>query len=65
MKKELTAAANPAPKKAAAATGDGKGSDEDDKDNSENAKMKGALANAIVSEKPNIKWSDVAGLEGT
>merc|ERR1719316_375987 len=26
--------------------------------------MKGALASAIVGEKPNIKWSDVAGLEG-
>ena len=25
--------------------------------------MKGALASAIVMEKPNIKWDDVAGLE--
>jgi len=22
------------------------------------------LASAIISEKPNVKWSDVAGLEG-
>ena len=25
--------------------------------------MKDALSGAIVTEKPNIKWSDVAGLE--
>lgn len=24
----------------------------------------GALSSAIVSEKPNVKWEDVAGLEG-
>lgn len=32
---------------------------DDDKD-----KMRNALSSAIVSEKPNVKWSDVAGLEG-
>jgi vacuolar protein-sorting-associated protein 4 len=26
-------------------------------------KLRGALASAIVSEKPNIRWEDVAGLE--
>jgi SpoVK/Ycf46/Vps4 family AAA+-type ATPase len=26
-------------------------------------KLRGALAGAIVSEKPNVKWDDVAGLE--
>ena len=26
--------------------------------------MRGQLSSAIVSEKPNVKWSDVAGLEG-
>lgn len=26
--------------------------------------MRGALSSAIVSEKPNVKWDDVAGLEG-
>ena len=26
--------------------------------------MQGALASAIVTEKPNVKWEDVAGLEG-
>lgn len=25
--------------------------------------MQGALSGAIVTEKPNVKWSDVAGLE--
>jgi len=37
----------------------GDGDDEDD----ENKKLQGALSSAIVSEKPNIKWEDVAGLE--
>lgn len=39
--------------------GAGKG----EKDDSENAKFKEALMAAIVQEKPNIKWEDVAGLE--
>lgn len=39
--------------------GDGK-----DKDDEEKTKMRSALSSAIVSEKPNVKWSDVAGLEG-
>jgi len=29
----------------------------------ENREFENALSNAIVSEKPNVKWSDVAGLE--
>lgn len=29
----------------------------------EKARMRGALASSIVSEKPNVKWEDVAGLE--
>lgn len=28
-----------------------------------NAGLKGALSSAIVTEKPNVKWADVAGLE--
>jgi vacuolar protein-sorting-associated protein 4 len=36
----------------------------EDKGDEEKTKMRGALASAIVSEKPNIKWDDVAGLEG-
>lgn len=38
----------------------------DDKEEDEDAdkkKLRGALSGAIVSEKPNIKWEDVAGLE--
>lgn len=30
----------------------------------ENEKLKNSLASAIVKEKPNVQWSDVAGLEG-
>jgi ATP-dependent Zn protease len=33
----------------------------DDKD--ENDKLQGALSSAIVTEKPNVRWDDVAGLE--
>jgi vacuolar protein-sorting-associated protein 4 len=40
-------------------------SDENDKTgNEEENKMKTALEGAILREKPNVKWSDVAGLEG-
>ena len=35
-----------------------------DKDDEEKTKMRGALSSAIISEKPNVKWDDVAGLEG-
>ena len=40
-----------------------KGAGEDDLD-AEKAKLRGALSGAIVTEKPNVKWEDVAGLEG-
>jgi vacuolar protein-sorting-associated protein 4 len=39
-------------------------SDSKDKDDEDTKKLRGALSSAIVSEKPNVKWSDVAGLEG-
>lgn len=32
-------------------------------DDEEKAKLKGALASSIVTEKPNVKWDDVAGLD--
>ncbi|KAL0215883.1 hypothetical protein P9112_008067 [Eukaryota sp. TZLM1-RC] len=38
------------------------GDDEEDED-PDTAKLKGALDGAIVREKPNVKWDDVAGLE--
>ncbi|XP_053490701.1 vacuolar protein sorting-associated protein 4B-like [Ictalurus furcatus] len=41
-----------------------KGNDGDDGDDSEKKKLQNQLQGAIVMEKPNIKWSDVAGLEG-
>ena len=55
--------------KPAAAGGNGggdKGSDggEDEEEDEETKKLMGALQGAIVSEKPNVKWSDVAGLDG-
>merc|ERR1712183_1135206 len=43
---------------------DGKDSDGDsDEDDPEKKKMQTKLGDAILVEKPNIKWSDVAGLE--
>ena len=35
-----------------------------DKDADEEAKLKEQLGSAIVTEKPNVKWTDIAGLEG-
>lgn len=40
----------------------GSGDDNDDDDN-ETKKLKSALAGSILSETPNVKWEDVAGLE--
>lgn len=37
---------------------------EDDAIDPENKKLRGALAGAILTEKPNVRWEDVAGLEG-
>jgi vacuolar protein-sorting-associated protein 4 len=38
--------------------------DKKDKEDDEKSKLRGALSSAIVAEKPNVKWDDVAGLEG-
>jgi vacuolar protein-sorting-associated protein 4 len=41
------------------------GSDEDEKKpDQEQQKLKDALSSAIVREKPNVRWDDIAGLEG-
>jgi vacuolar protein-sorting-associated protein 4 len=32
------------------------------KDNNDDEKMKNALSEAIVTEKPNVKWTDISGL---
>lgn len=41
----------------------GSGANSDDDDDSEKKKFQNQLHGAIVVEKPNIQWSDVAGLE--
>lgn len=35
----------------------------DNKEDDEKEKLQGALAGSIVTEKPNVKWDDIAGLE--
>lgn len=36
---------------------------DDDSDDADTKKLRGALAGAILAEKPNVNWSDIAGLE--
>ncbi|KAL1301646.1 hypothetical protein AAFC00_005869 [Neodothiora populina] len=43
--------------------GGGKKGDDEDGEDADSKKLRGALAGSILSEKPNIKWEDVAGLE--
>ncbi|XP_070816435.1 vacuolar protein sorting-associated protein 4B-like [Chaetodon trifascialis] len=43
---------------------DDKGDESGDGEDAEKKKFQNQLSGAIVMEKPNIKWSDVAGLEG-
>ncbi|KAI9661301.1 MAG: Vacuolar protein sorting-associated protein 4 [Bathelium mastoideum] len=46
------------------AGGSGKKADEDDEEQDpESKKLRGALSGAILSDKPNVKWEDVAGLD--
>jgi len=48
------------------AGGSGKGGKEEDdsEQDADSKKLRGALSGAILTEKPNIRWEDVAGLEG-
>ncbi|CAI9539702.1 unnamed protein product, partial [Staurois parvus] len=65
-KKEKAPAAKPV-KEGAPRPAEDKGNDSDDEAESEDPekkKMQSQLQGAIVMEKPNVKWSDVAGLEG-
>ena len=39
------------------------GKKDDDEDDGENKKLRGALSGSILSETPNVRWEDVAGLE--
>ncbi|KIM39058.1 hypothetical protein M413DRAFT_447414 [Hebeloma cylindrosporum] len=48
---------------AAGPTGKSKDGEEDDQD-PETKKLRAGLAGAILTETPNVKWDDVAGLEG-
>jgi vacuolar protein-sorting-associated protein 4 len=53
-------------KKPAAVGANGKAGKKEDGENEEDAdqkKLRGALQGAILSDKPNIKWEDVAGLD--
>ncbi|KLJ07909.1 vacuolar protein sorting-associated protein 4 [Blastomyces silverae] len=43
--------------------GSGKGAKEDDDEDTEAKKLRSALAGSILSDKPNVKWDDVAGLD--
>ncbi|KAG2446825.1 hypothetical protein HYH02_008385 [Chlamydomonas schloesseri] len=40
------------------------GQAKEEEDNKEKEKLKAGLTGAILTEKPNVKWDDVAGLEG-
>lgn len=52
-------------KKAVKDSGPGaKGSDSDSEKDIENKKLQERLSGAIVMEKPNVSWDDIAGLEG-
>ncbi|KAK2808395.1 Vacuolar protein sorting-associated protein 4 [Emmonsiellopsis sp. PD_5] len=48
--------------KVAHGSGKGGGKEDDDED-ADAKKLRGALAGSILSDKPNVKWDDVAGLE--
>jgi vacuolar protein-sorting-associated protein 4 len=41
----------------------GKGKDDGEEEDADQKKLRGALQGAILSDKPNIKWEDVAGLD--
>jgi vacuolar protein-sorting-associated protein 4 len=47
-------------------SGSGKGEKGDDEEelDADAKKLRGALQGAILTDKPNVKWEDVAGLEG-
>ena len=57
-KKPSAVAANGKPQKSKRSDSD------DDEQDPESKKLRGALAGAILTDKPDIKWEDVAGLEG-
>ena len=60
---EIKKALSEGPIEAPAQGGPSNNKPKDSKENEENDKFKKVLSEAIVTEKPNIKWTDVAGLE--
>jgi vacuolar protein-sorting-associated protein 4 len=56
-----TGGGNTKAKKTSGGGAGGAGGEDDDNDTK---KLRGALQGAILSEKPNVRWEDVAGLEG-
>lgn len=60
LDKQKSKPAAQAAKQGGGANGGGAGSGDDDNDTK---KLRGALAGAILNEKPNVKWEDIAGLE--
>ncbi|XP_070687845.1 vacuolar protein sorting-associated protein 4B-like [Pempheris klunzingeri] len=59
-KKEMSPPAKPVKE----SQSDDKGSESGDGEDAEKKKFQNQLSGAIVMEKPNIRWDDVAGLEG-
>lgn len=55
---------NPPRKPVKESQSDDKGDESGDGEDAEKKKFQNQLSGAIVMEKPNIKWDDVAGLEG-
>jgi hypothetical protein len=41
----------------------GEGGGDGDEDDEDKARLRGSLSSAILTEKPNVRWDDVAGLE--
>lgn len=64
LKSIVSAPSSPAPVAGGAGGAAAESKDGGGAGDAEKSKLRGALAGAIVSEKPNVKWDDVAGLEG-
>lgn len=61
-KKETAKSSGKSNRKANGEDGDS-GDDDGKKEDEDTKKLKGALAGAILQDKPNVRWTDVAGLE--
>ncbi|XP_034036350.1 vacuolar protein sorting-associated protein 4B-like [Thalassophryne amazonica] len=64
LKEYLRKRGKKAPAKPVKESQSDKGNESDESDDTEKKKFQNQLSGAIVMEKPNIKWDDVAGLEG-